>query len=301
MQFIEGQPLDRVLADIRRLRDDDTESGQSCRARCDRHHAGRGRLAVAFGRRQRTFDRSLRRQRTEPVLGEHCDRGGSSGPPAVLATGDWESSSDQALRPGDETPKVSVPTRQSRGKPEQPGQPELGRHWARRASAARASCGYYREIARVGAQVADALDYAHRKGVFHRDIKPSNLLLDAIGNVWVTDFGLAKPSEESVDPHAVVRELVGTLRYMGARTIPGNVGSPRRYLFWGRPCMSSCKRSSCRSTRPDQIRLIERIRNDAPVCRGSSRGTFRRPGDDRSEGAGQRDVAPVRLGWGDGR
>ena len=40
---------------------------------------------------------------------------------------------------------------------------------------------YYREVARLGAQVADALAYAHKRGVFHRDIKPPNLILDPAG------------------------------------------------------------------------------------------------------------------------
>lgn len=69
-----------------------------------------------------------------------------------------------------------------------------------------------REIARIGADVAKALEHAHVHGILHRDIKPSNLMLDKTGKAWVTDFGLARLDSQS----ALTRtgDVVGTLRYV---------------------------------------------------------------------------------------
>ncbi|MFK7820551.1 MAG: protein kinase, partial [Planctomycetaceae bacterium] len=79
---------------------------------------------------------------------------------------------------------------------------------------------YWDSVARIGVQVADALNYAHEQGTLHRDIKPSNLMLDHTGTVWVMDFGLAKSTEEQDLTQA--GELIGTLRYMSPEQSTGN-------------------------------------------------------------------------------
>ena len=67
------------------------------------------------------------------------------------------------------------------------------------------------------AEVADALDYAHRQGVIHRDIKPSNLLLSPAGRLSVSDFGLARMLEQP--GMTITGEMVGTPLYMSPEQI----------------------------------------------------------------------------------
>jgi tetratricopeptide (TPR) repeat protein len=74
------------------------------------------------------------------------------------------------------------------------------------------SPAFFRTVARLGIQAAEALEHAHQLGVVHRDIKPGNLLLDLRGNLWVTDFGLAR--FQTGAELTMTGDLVGTLRYM---------------------------------------------------------------------------------------
>jgi serine/threonine protein kinase/Flp pilus assembly protein TadD len=71
---------------------------------------------------------------------------------------------------------------------------------------------FCRTAAGLGLQAAEALEHAHGLGVVHRDVKPANLLVDARGNLWVTDFGLAQVQSNA--RLTLTGDLVGTLRYM---------------------------------------------------------------------------------------
>ncbi len=81
----------------------------------------------------------------------------------------------------------------------------------------------------VGAQVADALDYAHEREVIHRDVKPGNIIYDReTGMVKVTDFGIACLTDASRTRTGTV---LGTPSYMSPEQVAGKKLDGRSDLF----------------------------------------------------------------------
>lgn len=76
----------------------------------------------------------------------------------------------------------------------------------------------YRRSTELIRRVAEALHYAHQRGIFHRDLKPGNILLDEQENPRISDFGLAVTQETQRDLEG---EVAGTAPYMSPEQVRG--------------------------------------------------------------------------------
>ena len=85
------------------------------------------------------------------------------------------------------------------------------------------------EVARVGIQMADALAHAHAREVIHRDVKPSNILLDAEGNAYLADFGIAQIAGATRLTTQQVQ--LGTTEYMAPELAVGKPASPASDVY----------------------------------------------------------------------
>jgi eukaryotic-like serine/threonine-protein kinase len=300
MQYIAGQTLDKVLADVRQLRREEAASltGDTAtlafnteeRPRPGERGNGRGAGHPVSKGLQQTVTLGLLTggwSTTPPPDGSLAlDR--LSRPMASAATGDANPTEDPAARldlrtvrtVGNEndpagarafpagfklapTQALSVAVDEPPpGCKDTPGCEPLEPVGSTSTLTGKIDARYYREVARLGAQVACALAYAHERHILHRDIKPPNLILDAMGNLWITDFGLAK--FEDGEDASQSQDLVGTLRYM----------APERFRSESNP---QCDIYALGATlyemltfRPpfegkDQLDLIRRIEKDAPT------------------------------------
>jgi eukaryotic-like serine/threonine-protein kinase len=213
MQFIQGQNLDEVLAELRRLRQSPSEPPPTD--------------GLTGGPRQRKAADLTRLLASHLLTGQFGEADFAEGAQAGEPPPDSDASAVRNTRSDFSTSS---------------------------------DFQFYRSLARIGLQIAEALAYAHSQGVLHRDIKPGNLLLDQCGTVWVTDFGLAKDDSEALTRTG---NVVGTLRYMPPERFDGvsdgrgdvySLGLTLYELLTLRPAFDES----------DQARLIRRVVHEEP-------------------------------------
>ncbi|HEY2410592.1 MAG TPA: serine/threonine-protein kinase [Pirellulaceae bacterium] len=121
----------------------------------------------------------------------------------------------------------------------------------------------WREVARIGIAVAQALKHAHDRGIIHRDLKPANLLVDAFDHVKLSDFGIAKLYGGTNVTAA--GGVLGTADYMSPEQARGQQATSRCDLY-----SLGCVMYALLTGRPpfvgkSVLEVVTALQNDEPL------------------------------------
>ncbi len=131
-----------------------------------------------------------------------------------------------------------------------------------------------REIGEIGADLCEALDHAHTRGVVHRDVKPQNVLVGADGEprAKLMDFGVARLSDATA--LTAPGDVVGTLAYMSPEQAEGRAAGPAADVYALALTLYECwsgdnpnRRATPAATARaigDRPRRLRRLRRDLP-------------------------------------
>jgi WD40 repeat protein/serine/threonine protein kinase/tetratricopeptide (TPR) repeat protein len=271
MQFIQGQGLDLVIDELRRLRERGPRSARA-RARSaqdnepeadrpttgatreDRAHRGSGSRDAASetAARSAALEAVRLRRMAQSLLTGRFERPSPGVSSDLTATEALTNGADPAEREPKNAPAVIG------GGPGSSVVLPGGKALSTMESGGRLP--YYRSVARIGQQAAQGLAYAHARGVIHRDIKPSNLLLDASGVVWITDFGLAKADDDALTRTG---DILGTLRYMAPERFRGE-GDARADVYALGLTLYELLSLEPAFDAHDRLKLMEQIKSEEP-------------------------------------
>ncbi len=272
MQFIQGQSLDAVIAELRRLRDRSRSEaptraaldGPSPRPVAEHSHRGIDDLTLGEAVEVSAALRFLLTCRFDPG-----DRGPEpfGDPPSMRADALDGSTAGPAETEGATSAKVDglMPVHPFEPAPSSSAPPSPSSAilpgGTLLSSVESGHRVFFRSVAHIGRQVAGGLAYAHARGIVHRDIKPSNLLLDTEGVVWIADFGLAKGDDEGLTQSG---DILGTIRYMAPERFRGEGDARADVYALGLTLYELLALRSGFDT-PDRLKLIEEIKTTEPT------------------------------------